>query len=92
MSRSEVQTKRYRIIACCLKPQIIASVNYLQFNRINTDGIASLISNSSGNLNVINASNIIYINAFSQFPFYLNNDKNEVKALTVSNFYGSGAD
>ncbi len=64
-------------------------VNYLQFNRIFTDGIASVISNSSGNLNVINASNIIHINAYSQYPFYLNNDKNAVKSLTISNFYGS---
>ena len=66
------------------------SVNYLQFNRINTDGIASLISNTSGNLNVINASNIIYINSFGQYPFYLNNEANNLRALTISNFYGSG--
>ena len=65
------------------------SVNWLQFNRINVDGIASIISNSSGNLNIINASNIIHVNAHNNFPFYLNNDKNEVKALTISNFYGS---
>jgi hypothetical protein len=65
------------------------NVNYLQFNRINTDGIASVISNSSGNLNVINASNIIHVNAHDNYPFYLNNDKNEIKALTISNFYGS---
>lgn len=65
-------------------------INYLQFSRIATEGIASVISNSSGNLNVINASNIIYINANSQYPFYLNNDKNAVKSLTISNFYGSG--
>jgi len=66
------------------------NINYLQFNRIATEGIASVISNSSGNLNVINASNIIHINAFGQYPFYLNNDKNTVKSLTISNFYGSG--
>jgi hypothetical protein len=66
------------------------SVNYLQFNRINTNGIASVISNTSGNLNVINASNIIYINSFGQYPFYLNNEANNVRALTISNFYGSG--
>ena len=24
------------------------------------------------------------------FPFYLNNDQNTIKALTVSNFYGTG--
>ena len=65
------------------------NVNYLQLNRINIDGIASLVSNSSGNLNVINASNIIHVNAQNSYPFYLNNDKNEIKALTVSNFYGS---
>ena len=65
-------------------------VNYLQFNRIITEGLASVISNSSGNLNVINASNIIHINADGQYPFFLNNDKNEVKSLTISNFYGSG--
>ena len=66
------------------------NVNYLQLNRINTEGIASIVSNPSGNLNVINASNIIHINSFSQFPFSLNNDKNIVRSLTISNFYGSG--
>jgi len=65
------------------------NVNYLQFNRIYTDGIASIISNSSGNMNIINASNIIHVNAHNNYPFYLNNDKNEIKALTISNFYGS---
>ncbi len=65
------------------------NINTLQFNRINTDGIASLISNTSGNLNVINACNIVHTNAFGHFPFFLNNDKSEVNALTVSNFYGS---
>jgi hypothetical protein len=64
-------------------------VNTLQFNRINTDGIASLIFNTSGKLNIINASNIIHTNAFGHFPFFLNNDKSEVNALTISNFYGS---
>lgn len=72
-----------------LKTQNNSNVNSLQFNRINLDGIASLISNSSGKLNIINASNVIHTNAFDHFPFYLNNDKNVVKALTVSNFYGS---
>ena len=43
-----------------LKTQNNGNVNSLQFNRINTDGIASLISNPSGNLNIINASNIIH--------------------------------
>ena len=72
-----------------LKTQNNSNVNSLQFNRINVDGIASLISNSSGNLNIINASNVIYTNRFGQFPFYLNNDKNVIKALTISNFYGT---
>ena len=72
-----------------LKTQNISNVNLLQFNRINVDGIASIISNSSGRLNIINASNIIYTNASGQYPFYLNDDKNLVKALTISNFYGS---
>jgi hypothetical protein len=72
-----------------LKIQNNSVINYLQFNRISVDGIASIVSNLSGNLNVINASNIIFVNADSHYPFYLNNDKNMVKALTVSNFYGS---
>jgi hypothetical protein len=67
-----------------------SNVNYLQFSRINTEGISSIVSNSSGNLNVINASNVIYLNTYGKFPFYLNNIKNEVRALIVSNFYGSG--
>jgi hypothetical protein len=66
-----------------------STVDYLQLDRINIDGIASIVSNLSGNLNVINASNIIHVNAHNNYPFYLNNDKNEIKALTVSNFYGS---
>jgi hypothetical protein len=70
-----------------LKTQNGGSINSLQLNRINTDGIASLVSCTSGNLNIINASNVIYTDA-SGFPFYLNNDKNTIKALTVSNFYG----
>jgi hypothetical protein len=65
------------------------NINYLQFNRIFTDGIASVISNSSGYLNIINASNIIHVNAFNHYPFYSDNEKNEIKALTISNFYGS---
>jgi hypothetical protein len=72
-----------------LKTQNNSNINSLQFNRINVDGIASIISNSSGKLNIINASNVIYIDAFGKFPFYLNNDKNVVKALTISNFFGS---
>jgi hypothetical protein len=72
-----------------LKTQKNSYVNSLQFNRINTDGIASLISNSSGNLDILNASNIIHNNSSGHFPFYLDNEKNTVKALTVSNFYGT---
>ncbi len=72
-----------------LKTKNNCCVNTLQFNRINTDGIASLISNSSGKLDVINASNVIHTNAFGHFPFFLNNNKSEVNALTISNFYGS---
>jgi hypothetical protein len=72
-----------------LKTQNNSHVNSLQFNRINTDGIASLISNSSGSVNIINGSNIIHTNGYGNFPFYLNNDKNSIKALTISNFYGS---
>jgi hypothetical protein len=71
-----------------LKTQNNSYVNSLQFNRINTDGIASLIANSSGMLNIINASNIIHTNS-SGFAFYLNNGQNTVNALTISNFYGS---
>jgi len=72
-----------------LKTKKNCCINTLQINRINTDGIASLISNTSGNLYLINASNVIHTNAFGHFPFFLNNDKCEVNALTVSNFYGS---
>lgn len=72
-----------------LKTQNISNVNCLQFNRINVDGIASIISNTSGNLNIINASNIIHVNAHHNYPFYLNNELNEIKSLTISNFYGS---
>jgi hypothetical protein len=64
------------------------NVNYLQFNRINTEGIASIVSNTTGKLNVINASNIIHVNASGNYPFYFNNAQNEIKALTISNFYG----
>jgi len=66
-----------------------SNVSYLQFNRINVEGIASIVSNTTGKLNVINASNIIHVNASGQYPFYLNNAQNEIKALTISNFYGS---
>ena len=44
-------------------------VNYIQFDRISTDGIASILSNSTGELNVINASNIIHVNASEIIPF-----------------------
>jgi hypothetical protein len=73
-----------------LKTENGGSVNSLQFSRINTDGIASLVYNSSGNLHVINGSNIIHTNSSGHFPFYLDNERNTVKALTVSNFYGTG--
>jgi hypothetical protein len=73
-----------------LKTQNNSTVNYLQFNRINVDGIASIVSNLSGYLTIINASNIIHVNSSGHYPFYLNNDKNIVKALTISNFYGTG--
>ena len=72
-----------------LKTKNNCYVNTLQLNRINTDGIASLIFNTSGKLNIINASNLIHMNAFGHFPFFLNNDKSEVNTLTISNFYGS---
>ncbi len=67
-----------------------SEVNYLQLNRINVERIASILSNTSGNLNIINGSNIIYSNGFDQYPFYLNNDKDTIKALTISNFYSGG--
>ena len=72
-----------------LKIQNNSVINYLQFDRISVDGIASIVSNLSGNLNVINASNVIFVNAYNHYPFYLDNNKNIVKALTVSNFYGN---
>lgn len=72
-----------------LQTQLNCSVNSLQLNRINTDGISSLISNSSGNLDIINASNIIHTNAHGKYPFYLNNKNNTIRALTISNYYGS---
>lgn len=72
-----------------LKTQNKSKINYLQFNRINTDGIASVLYNATGNLNVINGSNIIHVNASAHYPFCLNNDQNVIKALTISNFYGS---
>ena len=73
-----------------LRTQNSILVNSLQLNRINTDGITALISNPSGKLNIINASNVIYTNSSGHFPFYLDNDLNTVKALTLSNFYGPG--
>jgi hypothetical protein len=72
-----------------LKTQNNCNINSLQFNRINTDGIASLMSNSTGRLNIINASNIIHTNSFGNFPFYLDNEQNIVNTLTISNFSGS---
>jgi len=72
-----------------LKTQNNSNINSLQFNRVNTDGIASLIFNSTGRLNIINASNIIYSDSFGHIPFYLTNEQNVIKALTISNFYGS---
>jgi hypothetical protein len=86
VSRTQKEIENSSVL---LKTQNNCYVNSLQFNRINADGIASLISNSSGKLNIINASNVIHTNAFGHFPFYLNNDKNVIKALTISNFYGS---
>jgi hypothetical protein len=65
------------------------SVNSVQFNRINVDGIASIISNPSGNLNLINASNVIHTNASGHYSFYMNNEENVIKALNISTFYGS---
>ncbi len=73
-----------------LKTLNSAYVGSLQFNRINTDGIASLISNPSGKVDIINACNIIHLNSSGHFTFDFNNEKESVKALTVSNFYGTG--
>ena len=86
MSRTQKDVQNNSVL---LKIQNNGNVNSLQFNRINVDGIASIISSSSGKLNIINASNIIFTNANGHFPFYLNNESNVVKALTISNFYGS---
>jgi hypothetical protein len=86
ISRTQKEIKNNSVL---LKIQNNSEVNHLQFNRINTDGIGSILSNTSGKLNVINASNIIHENAFGHYAFYLNNDKKVVKALTISNFYGS---
>jgi hypothetical protein len=47
------------------------------------------MSNSTGSLNIINASNIIHTNSFGNFPFYLDNEQNIVNTLTISNFSGS---
>jgi hypothetical protein len=44
---------------------------------------------ANGLINIINASNVINTHS-SGFTFYLNNDQNSVKSLTVSNFYGTG--
>jgi hypothetical protein len=65
-----------------------STINSLQLNRINTDGIASLIYSSSGKLNIINASNVIHTNSHGHVPFYLDNEHNSVEALTLSNFFG----
>jgi hypothetical protein len=93
LSMSNISVNRTKIDiqnnSVLLKTQNNSNVNYLQLNRIYVDGIASIISNSSGKLNIINASNIIHTNSFNHFPFYLNNDKNVVKALTISNFFGN---
>ncbi len=67
-----------------------ASVNSLQFNRINIDGIASLISNTTGKVSIINGSNIIHTNSYGHFSFFLDNENEPVRALTVSNFFGNG--
>ncbi len=72
-----------------LRTQNHSNVNALQFNRINTEGIASLVSNPSGKIDIINASNIIYTHSFNHLPFNLNCANSEVKALTISNFHGS---
>ena len=39
--------------------------------------------------NNANASNIIHAISHGHYKFYLNNDENIIKALTISNFYGS---
>jgi hypothetical protein len=65
-----------------------SKVNYLQFDRISTDGIASVLSNTTGTLNVINASNLIHVNSFGNCPFFLNNVNNTLKALRVSTYFG----
>ncbi len=72
-----------------LQTQGKSNINLLQLNRISTDGISSLVSNSSGYLSIINASNVIHTHAYGKYPFYLNNDKNIIQSLTISNFYGS---
>ena len=86
LSRTNKQAENASVL---LRTQQNSTVNYLQFNRINTEGIASILSNTTGNLKVINASNLIHTGSFGQYPFYLNNAQNEIKALTISNFYGS---
>ena len=85
--RKQTETKDESVL---LRTQNNSSVNSLQLSRINTDGITALISNPSGKLNIINASNVIYTNSSGHVPFYLDNDLNTVKALTISNFYGPG--
>lgn len=86
LSRTQKEVQNTSVL---LKTRNNCEINFLQFNRINTDGIASILSNDSGRLNVVNASNIIHVNASGYYPFFLNNDKNTIKALTISNFYGS---
>ncbi len=66
-----------------------SNIRFLQFNRIYTDGIASIITNPSGNLNIVNASNIIHVNSFARSPFHFNNEINDIKTITISNFYSS---
>jgi hypothetical protein len=85
ISRTQKEIENKSVL---LKTQNNSYINSLQFNRINTDGIASLISNSTGRLNIINASNVIHTNSFGNFPFYLDNDQNNINALTISNFSG----
>ncbi|MBK8883350.1 MAG: hypothetical protein IPN67_13475 [Bacteroidales bacterium] len=85
ISRTQKLSANHSVL---LKTENGGNVNSLQFNRINTEGIASLISNASGKLSIINASNVIHTYS-SGFPFFLDNELNIVKALTISNFYGT---
>ncbi len=84
--RTENDTQNKSVL---LKTLNNSNIRFLQFNRIYVDGIASIVSNLSGNLNIVNASNIIHVNSFARSPFHLNNEINDVKTLTISNFYSS---